>query len=166
MKSINTNITIRPVKISDVESLQKNIYSRDSLDQTREIINKSLEKTRLGTAFHLVAEVDGIVVGNIKVEFKQHVLERHRGELFDVVVNPRYQKKGIARLLFNKCKKLCLENGILILETSVRGRTPGETVYRRLGFIQYGRLPRGFKEPWDDEKIFDQIFFYMDLDKD
>jgi len=162
---MDMNITIRTVKISDVEDLQKNIYSRNSLDQVKETISKSLEKLKLGTAFHLVAEVDGVVVGNMIVELNQHALEKHRGELFAVVVNPRYQKRGIARFLLNECKKLCLENGILILGASVREGTPVETVYRKLGFIQYGKLSQGLKETWDDKRIFDQIFFYMDLSK-
>jgi len=166
MKSMNTDIVIRLVKTSDVEDLQKNIYSRNSLDQVKEIIGKSLEKLKLGTAFHLVAEVDGVVVGNMIVELNQHSLEKHQGELFAVVVNPRYQKRGIARFLLNECKKLCLENGILILGASVREGTPVETVYRKLGFIQYGKLPQGLKETWDDERIFDQIFFYVNLDED
>ncbi len=164
MKSMDTNIIIRQVKISDAEDLQRNIYSRDSLCQVEKIINKSLEKAKRGTAVHLVAEINSEVVGNMKVEFCQNVLEEHRGELFDVVVDQNHQKKGIARLLFDECKKLCFEKGLLILETSARGGTSAETVYKRLGFIKYGKLPRGLREPWDEKKIFDQVFFYLNLD--
>ena len=165
MKSIDTNMTIRLIRISDAEDLQKNIFPHNSLDQTQETINESLEETKLKTAFHLVAEVGGTVVGNMKVKFKQNVLEQHRGKLFNVVVNPHHQKRGIAKLLLKECKKRCLENDILILETSVRSGTPAEAVYRKLGFIQHGSLPRGLKEPWGDKNTFDEILFYRDLDR-
>ena len=118
-----------------------------------------------GIAVNVVAATDREVVGNMKVVFNQHILHRHRAELFDVVVNPKYQGRGIARLLFDECKKICIGKGISILETSVRGGTHAEDVYRKLGFIQYGKLPRGISESWGNKKVFDQVFFYLNLDQ-
>lgn len=119
-----------------------------------------------GVSTQLVAEVSGEVVGTMKVVFNQHVLRRHRGELFGVVVNPKHQRKGVARLLFNECKKICVGKDLSILETTVRGGTPAEDVYRKLGFIQYGKLPRGMLESWGEKKEFDEVFFYLNLNKD
>ena len=161
---MDTNIKIRLVEISDAQDLQRNIYSQNSLNQVEKNINNSLAEMKKDESIHYVAEVDQEVVGNMKVVFNQHILHRHRAELFDVVVDTKYQGKGIARLLFNECKKTCIEKGILILETSVRGGTPAEEVYRKLGFVQYGKLPRGIAEPWGKKKAFDQVFFYLNLD--
>lgn len=46
-----------------------------------------------------------------------------------------------------------------------RGGTPVETVYRKLGFIEYGRLPNGLIESWGEHDVYDEVFFYMRLDE-
>jgi len=52
-----------------------------------------------------------------------------------------------------------------ILEIGVRGGTPAEEVYRRLGFTEYARLPQGIKEPWGDGNVFDEILFYQPVER-
>ena len=51
--------------------------------------------------------------------------------------------------------------GIEILEVGCRGGTPAEEVYRRLGFIECGRLPGGIVEPWGERRAYDEVSFYM-----
>jgi hypothetical protein len=51
--------------------------------------------------------------------------------------------------------------GVEILEIGVRGGTPAEEVYRRLGFAEYARLPGGIKEPWDGGGVFDEVLLYL-----
>jgi hypothetical protein len=36
-------------------------------------------------------------------------------------------------------------------------------VYRRLGFVEWGRLPRGIVEPREEPKVYDQVHFYMPI---
>jgi acetyltransferase len=80
-----------------------------------------------------------------------------------LVVKYELWGKGIARRLVVECKKQVLEMGIEILETGCRGGEPAEAIYPRLGFIEYGRLPGGLMEPWEDRKVFDEVYFYMPL---
>ena len=44
-----------------------------------------------------------------------------------------------------------------------RADTPAEQVYPRLGFVEYGRLPRGIKESWGDQRVFDMVYLYQPL---
>jgi hypothetical protein len=38
-----------------------------------------------------------------------------------------------------------------------------EEVYRRLSFIEWGRLARGLVEPWGERRVYDSVHFYMPL---
>ncbi len=51
--------------------------------------------------------------------------------------------------------------GVELLATSCRAGTTAETVYRRLGFAEYGRLPGGIKEAWG--RVFDEVLLYKVL---
>jgi hypothetical protein len=55
--------------------------------------------------------------------------------------------------------------GVEILEIRVRGGTPAEEVYRRLGFIEYACLPGGIKEPWGDGNVFDEVLLYLPVER-
>jgi GNAT superfamily N-acetyltransferase len=81
--------------------------------------------------------------------------------LFNMVVCDQYQRRGIARRLVASLRDHAAQWGVEILETSVRGGTPAEEVYRRVGFQEYGRLPRGLAEPWGAKQVFDEVYFAM-----
>ena len=36
-----------------------------------------------------------------------------------------------------------------------------EEVCRRLGFIEWDRMPRRLKEPWGEQKVFDEVYFLL-----
>jgi GNAT superfamily N-acetyltransferase len=94
-----------------------------------------------------------------------HPLYAHRGELAGLVVHPDYQRQGIARRLVEKVCEYGTSMGLGILETGCRGGTPAEDVYPRLGFRECGRLPGGIVEPWGDHQAFDEVSFYMPLER-
>jgi len=54
------------------------------------------------------------------------------------------------------------------ITSSTRGGTTAETVYRKLGFIEYGRLPNGIvEEPpfWEKRYAYDEVLFYLPLNE-
>jgi GNAT superfamily N-acetyltransferase len=89
-----------------------------------------------------------------------HPLHAHRGEVTSLVVDPRYQRRGIARRIVEATREHAA-TGIEILEVGCRGGTPAESVYPRLGFVEYGRLPHGIAEPYGERHTYDEVFFYM-----
>ncbi|MHB9025228.1 MAG: GNAT family N-acetyltransferase [Armatimonadota bacterium] len=158
-------LIIRVVREDDAESLWENIFSRNTLNEVKERITGNLRAQAAEQMIHLVAEVDGHVVGNMLIAFDTRpALYTHRCSLFDVVVNPAFQRMGIARRLLEACKQQAAEKGKSLMTVNTRGGTTAETVYRKLGFIEYGRLPNGFiEEPpyWDTRCAYDEVSFYM-----
>lgn len=161
----NEMITIRPVEREDAADLLENCFSMSTLEGVQERIENTIQMLEEGTGVRFVAEVDGTVVGTVMLKRNAHPLYAHRAEVFDVVVRGDYQRRGIARRLIAECRTHAASMGIEILEIGVRGGTPAEEVYRRLGFIEYARLPQGIKEPRDGGSVFDEVRFYQPVER-
>ena len=181
-------VIIRVVQETDAEDLWENIFSQNTLAEVKWRVTSSyLQEYAAGVGVPLVAEVDGHVVGNIYMTFIEHPLRAHICELWDLVVNPGFQRMGIARRLLEECKTLAVNagksktlagvrgatteecktiaasTGKSMMLTGARAGTAAETVYRKLGFIEYGRLPNGLIEPWGEQCAYDEVLFYMPL---
>jgi GNAT superfamily N-acetyltransferase len=156
-------IVVRAVQTVDAAQLRENVFSANTLAQVEERIAGNVRAFEKGTEVHLVAEVDGVVVGAGGMVRNAFPLHAHRGELVSLVVHPHYQRRGIARRIVEQIVKRAVSMGLEILEVSCRGGTPAEAVYPRLGFVEWGRLPRGIVEPWGDHRVYDQVHFYMPL---
>jgi acetyltransferase len=157
----DTSIIIRPVAREDAADLRENCFSMNTLEEVQERVENTIQMLEEGTGVRFVAEVDGMVVGTVMLSRNAHPLYAHRAEVDDVVVRGDYQRRGIARRLIAECRAHAESMGVEILEIGVRGGTPAEEVYRRLGLIEYARLPGGIKEPWDDGNVFDEVLFYL-----
>jgi predicted N-acetyltransferase YhbS len=154
-------IIIRPVKPTDCEDLQRNCFVRNTLEEMKANLAANIEQVKAGNAVQLVAVDNGAVVGNVILLRKNHPLHAHMCELYSVVVANTHWRRGIARKLINEAVKCAAELGLKLVLISVRGGEPAEQVYRKLGFIEYGRLPGGIVEPWNDNAVYDEIFFYL-----
>jgi GNAT superfamily N-acetyltransferase len=137
----SASIVVRPVEREDAADLRENCFSMNMLEEVKERVERTLQMFEEGSGVRFVAEVA------------------------DVVVRGDYQRRGIARRLIAQCRAHAESMGVEILEIGVRGGTPAEEVYRRLGFIEYARLPRGIKEPWGDCSAFDEVLFYQPLER-
>jgi GNAT superfamily N-acetyltransferase len=155
-------IIIRRVRREDAADLQANCFSRNHLSEVQQQIEGSLAGMAENRWLHLVAEVDGTVVGSAELKRETHRLLSHRAEWTGVVVCGLYQGRGIARALLQKTLEEATTWGIELLTVGVRGGTPAESVYHRLGFREYARLPGGFKEVRDGElMVFDEVSLYL-----
>jgi ribosomal protein S18 acetylase RimI-like enzyme len=135
-----------------------------TLEQVQERIAEAVEMLNEETGVQLVAAFEGAVIGTVAIRRRSHPLLAHRAELEDVVVHGDYWRRGFARQLVDECFLYARSLGIEIVEVSVRGGTSAEDVYRRLGFIEYGRLPRGIIEPWGERLAYDEVFFYQPVE--
>ena len=125
-------IIIRPVSLNDVQDIQKHCFVRNTLEEVEIRIRENIQKQNNGSIIQYVAEVDGHVVGTMKLTKENHPLFAHRCGLGDVVVGGEYQGKGIARKIFEQCVDNCKDNNIKIITVSVRGGEPAEQVYLKL----------------------------------
>lgn len=155
-----SQLTIRPVTITDAAQLQANCFSAVSVEQVQDAIHATLEATASGKELQLVAELAGAVVGSATLIRESHRLRAHRAGVFGLVVRPDYQGRGIARHLVDALAAHAQTLGIAILETSCHGGTDAEQVYVSLGFTEYGRLPQGLLETGEQPAWFDEVYFY------
>jgi GNAT superfamily N-acetyltransferase len=156
-------LIIRPARAADAEDQREHCFSANTLVEVEERIIESLQAAEEGRQVLFVAEVDGVVVGTGAFVRNTHPLHAHRAEVGGLVVHPDYRRRGIARRIVERIAETASSMGLEMLEISVRGETPAEEVYRRLGFTEWGRLPRGIVEPWGGHKIYDVVHFYMTL---
>jgi GNAT superfamily N-acetyltransferase len=156
-------VVVRPVELMDVSDLYEHCFSMNTLDEVQARIEANLRLHEEGRGIQLVAEVGGAVIGTVALVRNTHPFLSHRAELVDVVVHGDHQDQGLARRLVEESKPYARGLGIEILETSCRAGTVAKVACRRLGIVEYGRLPRGIIEPGDEPKIFDQVFYYLPL---
>ena len=103
------------------------------------------EKANTEDELELLAEVDGKVVGIAGIE---HVgmkeKTRHRAE-FGISIIREYWGQGIGRAMTEACIEMAKAAGYAQLELDVvEDNTPAMGLYQHLGFVEYGRNPRGF----------------------
>jgi len=158
-----SGIVVRVVRPGDATMLQSHCFVRDTVEKTAARIDANLQRYAEEKVIPLVAEVDGVVVGNAVLRRKRHPLYGHRADLSDLVVCGAHQRRGIARRLIEALRDYGAQIGVTILETSVRGGTPAEEVYRRVGFQEYGRLPGGIVETWGERRVYDEVLFWMSV---
>jgi len=104
---------------------------------------KSVES---GRAVVVIAEADGKAVGQSNARKRSGRL-RHTAGL-GVFVKKQYRNQGMGSMMMmmmmeleNQARKI----GVEILYLEVYGVSPAVRLYERLGYREYGRLPRGIK---------------------
>lgn len=135
---------IRPARLEDAASLQRNCLSADIVDQVKAFLERDAKEAEKEKKARIVAELEGEVVGNLEIEFSPHPLMPHVADVNTVVVNSKYQGKGIATAMFQEAFRMAKERQMQIVRTDVEARnTAAHRLYLKVGFVEYGRLGRG-----------------------
>ena len=104
------------------------------------------ERTDSDNGIELLAEIDGAAVGLAgfgAVGSKEKL--RHRAD-FGISVDRQYWKLGIGTALMNACIECARKAGYEQIELSVVAENePAIAMYRKAGFVEFGRNPKGFK---------------------
>ena len=116
-----------------------------SVDDEQEA--RSLEETeRSGNEVELIAVIDGRIVGSAgvsAVRSRRKVAHRAR---FGISILKEYWGMGIGRVLMESCIDCARRAGHAQLELEVvAGNERAVSLYRRAGFEEYGRNPRGYR---------------------
>jgi ribosomal protein S18 acetylase RimI-like enzyme len=139
---IMTNTVIRIWRMDDVDDIWENVFSRNTPEEIKDRIRSDLKKLDEKLGFHVVAEVDGVVVGTLGC---QRISSYSRNaELNDFVIHPDYQGKGLARQLLDGMvseikKNLYANNPVSMLMISTGAEPENQEVfnkYKSLGFIE------------------------------
>ena len=104
------------------------------------------EKTDSADEIELLAELDGKVVGSAGIGCvgrKEKI--RHRAE-FGISVDKAHWGLGIGRALTEGCIECARTAGYVQLELeAVAENKSALALYRSVGFVEYGRNPKGFR---------------------
>ena len=103
------------------------------------------EKTKSPDEIEIIALVDGEIVGTAGIEAvgRKHKL-RHRAEL-GISVLKEYWGLGLGKALTKACIQCAKEAGYTQVELNVVAENEAAiNLYQSLGFVEFGRNPRGF----------------------
>ena len=93
----------------------------------------------------LVAEVDGVIVGQAGIARVGRADKVKHRATFGISVDIHYWHLGIGRALTRACIALAQQAGYLQLELeAVADNERALALYESEGFVEYGRNPRGF----------------------
>ncbi len=103
----------------------------------------------------------GTVLGTVQLLLDMPPNQPHRAEIAKMLVRRTARGRGIGTALMRAAEALAADNGrtLLVLDTAEGGE--GERLYRRLGWIAIGTIPRYALHP--DGRPCGSTFFYRDL---
>ncbi len=119
----------------------------DESDMTAEQEAQFLKgKTENAAEIEMLAEMDGRVLGLAGIEsLGRREKTRHRAE-FGISIDQNYWGRGVGRALTEACIECAKKAGYAQLELSVvADNHRAIALYESLGFVEYGRNPRGFR---------------------
>jgi len=103
------------------------------------------DKAESSNEIELIAIIDGKIAGTAGIDaVGTRYKVKHRAE-FGISILKEYWGLGIGRVLTKACIKSAKNAGYSQLELSVvADNTRAISLYRNLGFVEYGRNPQGF----------------------
>ncbi|MDO5444808.1 MAG: GNAT family N-acetyltransferase [Eubacteriales bacterium] len=104
------------------------------------------EKTESDNEIEILALINNTVVGSAGIEAVGTQCKlRHRAEA-GISIAKKYWGLGIGKALMEACIECAKAAGYIQLELEVvADNERAVSLYRKLGFIEYGRNPKGFK---------------------
>lgn len=165
-------IVVRYPRFSDAERMlhyinelsQERTYVRHqgeqlSLKEEKSYLRFQLKKISEHLAIQLLVFFQDLVIGIASIEMHTYT-ERHTG-IFSISVQKDFREEGIGSLLMELIIAEAVEHisELKIVTLLVfASNTVGYEIYKKAGFVEYGRLPEGIKRGKDLYE--DGIFMY------
>ena len=114
-----------------------------SLDEARAFwLDKVLPAVRARTRRVVVARLGARIVGTVQLDLAMPPNQRHRADVAKLLVHPAARRRGAARALMMELEAIARSEGrtLLTLDTVTGGSA--EPLYRSLGYIAVGVIPR------------------------
>ena len=119
----------------------------DECTKTAEGESEYLKSTEANPgAVEILAEVDGVIVGSAGMEgYGERYKAKHRAD-FGIAIDQKYWGLGIGKALALACIKCAKQAGYEQIELqAVADNEKALELYRKVGYLEYGRNPKGFK---------------------
>lgn len=97
-----------------------------------------------GNNAHFGSSMSGVLVGCVRVTRAGGAKERHRASIGSMFVARQARRRGLATLLLDAAIRHAGHwGGVVQVELAVTATNePAVALYRRSGFVEYGRVPR------------------------
>ena len=131
-----------------------------TIEEEEKHLKDSLALIEKGDLVKIMAVVGDKIVGMTDVT-RQRYKMRHIG-LFGITISKTYRGAGLGKILIDEAlvqAKIVLNLRKVILSVSTQN-IPAVTLYKKMGFVQYGELPSAM---FHDGAYEDEIFMYRDL---
>ncbi|MBX3070527.1 MAG: GNAT family N-acetyltransferase [Thermomicrobiales bacterium] len=89
----------------------------------------------------LLAEVDGEIAGTVQLELATKANARHRAEVNRLLVDPKYQRQGLGRVLMEALESEAKVLGRTLLHLDTREGDTSNDFYRSQGWTEAGMIP-------------------------
>jgi ribosomal protein S18 acetylase RimI-like enzyme len=114
-----------------------------SLDDARAFWAGSvLPLVRAGTRRVVVARRGERIVGTVQLDLASPPNQQHRAEVLKLLVHPDARRRGIGRALMIAVEEIARSERRTLLTLDTVSESNGELLYRSLGFITVGVIPR------------------------
>lgn len=125
-------------------------------DDVAPLLERLLEGVAAGRSVLALLTVDGATAGFATIVSSAGPLRRHWATVLRVQVHPRHQGRGLGRVLMGGVHDIARERGLEFLSLTARGGTGVDAFYRRLGYVEVGRLPGAIRVADGDDR--EEIF--------
>jgi GNAT superfamily N-acetyltransferase len=132
-------------------------------DDIAPTLDDLVRRVREGRALLALLTLDGRTAGFAVLLRAASPLRRHWATVLRVQVHPSLQGAGLGRVLMDGVHDVARADGLEFLHLGARDGTGVEAFYRRLGYVEVGRLPAAIRvAPGDDR---DEILLVCRLDR-
>jgi ribosomal protein S18 acetylase RimI-like enzyme len=108
-----------------------------------------------------VARSGGVIVGTVHARLAPLPNARHRAEIAKLMVRTDARRRGIANALMRAVEAACREAGRTLLHLDTRDGDAANELYRSLGYVEAGRIPRYARNP--DGTLLTTVLYYKEL---
>lgn len=120
------------------------------------------EKFKSENEIEIIAEINGMIIGTAGIEcVGNRYKTRHRAE-FGISIDEEYRGLGAGRAMTEACIECAKKAGYVQLElNAVAGNERAINLYKKLGFKEFGRNPKGFRSRsggWQET-----VYMYLEL---
>ena len=121
-------------------------YPEESSHTAQQEADYLKQKAESADGIEILAELDGMIVGTAGIDcVARKEKTRHRAE-FGISVEKAHWGLGIGRALTEACIECARTAGYIQLELkAVAENEIALALYRSVGFVEYGRNPKGFR---------------------
>ena len=132
-------------------------------EDAREWWRETLSASHSGAIFFVARDAEGIT-GTVQLHPAWAPNQPHRGEIAKLLVHRRSRRTGLGTQLMQAAEDAARGGGFSLLTLDTKRGTAAESLYRQLGWIAVGTIPRYALDP-DRTAMHDAIIFYKELNR-